>query len=444
MGPNIKETPQLVALGASAAAGMDREIKRHRWHWSKWPLGARVGAGGGLAVVLALTTVAMFFGGAERSVRMAASNVTIAPVAESIFHDFIPLRGRVVPHDTIYIDAIDGGRVERVLAQAGDQATEGQPLIEFSNTNLQLQVIQQESQLNQATAQLQSNEINLESNKINNERTLATLDYNIVRLTRSIGRRSALAAKGVESQEAKDLVQDELTYDLKLRPLQAASNERQEAIRLSQVPLIEGQLRQLHENLGIVHAKLDNLIVRAPVSGRLTDMDIKVGENRNPGQRLAEITPDTGIKLSADVDEFYLPRVHDGETADVDIGNKNWRLHVIRVYPEVKDGQFVVDLSFDGAPPEGLVPGQAVQGKLSLGSDDRALIVPAGPFLEQSGGDWIFVLAPNGQSAERRRIKVGRRNVEQIEVLAGLKARDRVITSDYTGLERIDRVDLTP
>jgi HlyD family secretion protein len=436
------EVSQVRTPKLADGAGMDREIERHPRHWVKWPLGARVGVGAGLAVGLVLLAVVILFGSAEHSVRMARNTLTISPVTEGIFHDFIPLRGKVVPHDTIYIDAIDGGRVERILAQAGDEVKEGEPLIGFSNTNLQLQVIQQESQLNQATAQLQQNEINLEQNKINNERALAQLDYDITRLTRSINRRAVLFAKGAESEEARDIVQDELSYDLKVKPLQAASNERQEAIRQSQVPLIEEQLKQLQENLQIVHAKLDNLTVRAPVSGRLTDMDIKVGENRNPGQRLAEITPDTGIKLSADVDEYYLSRIRNGEASDVDIGGKTWRLHVIRVYPEVKNGQFVIDLAFDGANPQGLVPGQSVQGKLSLGGDDRALILPAGAFLQQTGGDWIFVLTPGDHSAQRRRIKIGRRNVEQVEVLSGLKEGDRVITSDYTGLDRIDRIDL--
>jgi HlyD family secretion protein len=436
------EVLQVTTLKLADGAGMDQKIKRHPWHWVKWPIGARVGVGAGLALGLVLLAVAIFSGNAERSVRMARNTLTIAPVTEGIFHDFIPLRGKVVPHDTIYIDAIDGGRVERVLAQAGDDVREGEPLIGFSNTNLQLQVIQQEAQLNQATAQLQQNEINLELNKINNERALAQLDYNITRLTRSINRRAVLFSKGAESEEARDIVQDELSYDLKLKPLQGASNERQDAIRQSQVPLIEAQLKQLQENLRIVHAKLDNLTVRAPVSGRLTDMDIKVGENRNPGQRLAEITPDTGIKLSADVDEYYLSRIRNGEASDVHIGDTTWRLHVIRVYPQVKDGQFVIDLAFDGPNPQGLVPGQAVQGKLSLGGDDRALILPAGPFLEQTGGDWIFVLTPGEHSAERRRIKIGRRNLEQVEVLSGLKEGDRVITSEYTGLDRINRIDL--
>jgi HlyD family secretion protein len=423
-------------------AGMDQKINRHQWHWTKWPIGVRVGLGAGLALGLVLLAVAIFSGNAERSVRMARNTLSIASVTEGVFHDFIPLRGKVVPHDTIYIDAIDGGRVEQVLAQAGDEVKEGEPLIGFSNTNLQLQVIQQEAQLNQATAQLQQNEINLELNKITNERALNQLDYNVTRLTRSINRRGVLFAKGAESEEARDIVQDELSYDLKLQPLQVASNERQEAIRQRQVPLIEEQLKQLQENLRIVHAKLDNLTVRAPASGRLTDMDIKVGENRNPGQRLAEITPDTGIKVSADVDEYYLSRVRNGEASDITIGDTTWHLHVIRVYPQVKDGQFVIDLAFDGRNPQGLVPGQAVQGRLSLGGDDRALLLTAGPFLQQTGGDWIFVLTPGDKSAKRQRIKIGRRNVEQVEVLGGLKQGDRVITSDYTGLDRINRIDL--
>src|SRR3984885_15524320 len=158
------EVSQVTTLKLADGAGMDQQIKRHPWHWAKWPIGARVGVGAGLALGLVLLAVAILFGNAERSVRMARNTLTIAPVTEGIYHDFIPLRGKVVPHDTIYIDAASGGRVARVLVEAGDKVSAGQALVEFDNTTLQLQVIQQESQLNQAITQLQTNEITLEVN----------------------------------------------------------------------------------------------------------------------------------------------------------------------------------------------------------------------------------------------------------------------------------------
>jgi HlyD family secretion protein len=171
-------------------------------------------------------------------------------------------------------------------------------------------------------------------------------------------------------------------------------------------------------------------------------MDLKVGENKNRGERFAEITPNTGNKLAAAVDEFYLGRVQVGQTAMMEAAGKLWPLHVTRVYPQVKDGTFAVDLAFQGAEPEGLLPGQALQGKLALGADRMAMILPAGAFLERTGGDWVFVVSPDGRSAQRRTIKIGRQNAEQVEVLSPLAAGDRVIVSDYTGLERVERIDL--
>ncbi|HEV7714514.1 MAG TPA: HlyD family efflux transporter periplasmic adaptor subunit, partial [Steroidobacteraceae bacterium] len=290
--------------------------------------------------------------------------------------------------------------------------------------------------------QLQAYETQLEQNRIANQKALAQIDYDIIRLQRSLVRRKQLAARALEPAELKDATQDELDHALKLQPMQTQSNHKQEELRLRQLPQIQSQLEKLSQDLKITHSKLDNLVVRAPATGRLTAMDLKVGENRNRGERFAEITPDTGYKLSAAVDEYYLGRVHDGQSADMDVGDKTWPLKVTRVYPQVKDGTFTVDLAFERAAPEGLLPGQALQGKLALGADKPAVILPAGAFLERTGGDWVFVLDGSGDTARRRTIKAGRRNAEQVEVLGNLAVGERVVVSDYTGLEHIDRINL--
>ena len=212
------------------------------------------------------------------------------------------------------------------------------------------------------------------------------------------------------------------------------------ALREHLLPDIHQQLNNLRADLMVVHDKLDSLVIRAPISGKLTALDLKVGEMRSPGQRLAEVAPDTGMKLVADIDEFYLPRVNRGQTATVDLGGKSVMVTVRRVLPQVKDGQFRVDLSFDTTGPAALVEGATARGHLQLGEDRPANILVTGPFLERTGGDWVFVVAADGRSAQRRRIKVGRRTSDQIEVLSGLIAGDRVIISDYTGLDRVERV----
>ncbi len=227
-----------------------------------------------------------------------------------------------------------------------------------------------------------------------------------------------------------------------IRPVQVETNKRQEALRVQQLPQIRQEMASLQKSLQITRATLDDLTVKAPASGRLTAMDLQPGENRNRGDRLGQITLETGFKIAAQVDEYYLGRVAPGQTGQIDIDGRTLNLKAERIYPEVKNGAFTVDLSFEGPQPQGLLPGEMVQGKLSLGADRPALVLPAGAFLERSGGDWVFVVAPDGRHADRRRIKIGRRNSEQVEVLSGLRPGERVITSDYQGLEKIDRVDL--
>ncbi len=423
---------------------MDRRIEHPAWSLRRLSLGARIGIAAVVIGAVILLLVKLIAGSGGRTLRIPLEQVSVATVAQGLFRDLIPVNARVVPRETIYIDAIDGGRVDRVYVEAGDMVEQGQPIIELSNTNLALQVIQQESQLNQAISQLQQNEIALEQSQLANERGLAEIDYEILRLKRAVDRREDLAGKGLLSREQRDEIADELAYYQKLKPIQADSSRRQSELRDRLLPDIHRQLQNLRGNLAVVHDKLDSLVVRAPVSGRVTALDLRVGENRGAGQRLAEVTPDSGMKLIADIDEFYLSRVRAGQTASIDLNGKSIDLNVRRVSPQVRNGQFQIDLDFGGERMDTLVAGSTAQGRLRLGGDSDAVILPNGPFIERTGGDWVFVIAADGRSAERRTIRIGRRSIEQLEVLSGLAPGDRVITSDYTGLDVVDRIVLTP
>jgi HlyD family secretion protein len=431
-------------LATETAGRMDRKIHHKPWSPARWPLGVKLGLAATAVVLVALLAAKFIAGTGARTLRLPLGQVTLARVERAMFHDLIPLRANVVPRDTVYVDAIDGGRVDRVLVEAGDMVQEGRPMIELSNTNLALQVIQQESQLNQAISQLQQNEIALDQNQLSNDRALADIDYNLVRLGRSAERREGLAAKGLVPLEQRDIVTDELAYYRRLRPIQAESRQRESELRDRLLPDIHQQLKILRGNLAVVHEKLDSLVIRAPVTGKVTAIDLKVGETRSPGQRLAEVTPQTGMKLITDVDEFYLARVRVGQTATVNLDGRAVNVTVRRVSPQVRNGQFRVDLAFDSASPAALVEGATAQGHLQLGGDSPAVVLPVGPFLERTGGDWVFVVGSDGRSSKRRRIEVGRRTSEQLEILSGLNVGEQVITSDYTGLDKVDRVVLTP
>jgi HlyD family secretion protein len=418
---------------------MDQPIRRSRWT----PRRPGTMAGGAVLCLLAGWAVVALLGAGKSSVRVRAADVTMETVAYGVFHDFATLRGQAAPRDVFYLDALEGGQVEKVLAHAGDMVAAGQPLVQFRNTQLELDVLEREGRLVESITQLQAYEKQLEDTRLADARAAEQIDYDIVRLQRSAERRDALLAKGFLSAEAHDVVHDELDHDRRLKPLQAEGDRRQDALRQNQLPQIEAELTNLRASLKITRAKLDDLIVRAPVAGKLTDMDLYIGQIRGRGDRLGQIVPDTGFKLKEPIDEYYLDRVRVGQSGQVDADGRAYGLRVTRVDPQVKDATFQTELSFTGAAPPDLLPGQALEGRLSLGGDQRALILPAGGFLERTGGDWVMVVDPGGRRAERRRVKLGRRNADQVEVLSGLRPGERVITSDYTGFEKVDRVELT-
>ncbi|THD59672.1 HlyD family efflux transporter periplasmic adaptor subunit [Phenylobacterium sp.] len=418
---------------------MDRPIATPLWRRKHMLAAAGVA---GAVVVLSGAGLAMV-ADARSSVRVPAQNVTLSAVTPGVFHDFVALRATAQPKDVIYLDALEGGQVQQVLAQAGDLVKAGQPLLTFRNTELELDVLDREGRLVESITQLQTYEKQLEDARVANEKAAAQIEYDITRLQRTAERRDSLLAKGYVTQDLHEQVHDELDHNRKLLPLQLATNAEQETLRKRQLPQIQGEIATLQESLRVTRAKLENLTVRAPVAGRLTDMDIKPGEIRNRGQRLGQIVADTGFKLQALIDEYYLGRVLVGEAGSVTIDNREVPVRVTRVDPQVKNATFQVDFAFEGAMPRGLLPGQALEGRLTLGGDRSALILPAGPFLERSGGDWAMVLDASGTRADRRHIRIGRRSPEQVEVLGGLKAGERVITSDYAGFEKVDRVMLS-
>jgi HlyD family secretion protein len=416
---------------------MDRKIARPAWRSRR----AMIAGAAAVGVVLLVVIAAMIAGGAKRTLRVERSTVTIQAADNGVFHNFSVLHGRVTPHDVIDLDALEGGQVRRILVQEGDRVSVGQPLLEFRNTQLELEVLTQQAQLIQGMSGLQQTENSLENNRLANQTTSANIDYNITRLSRSAKRRDPLVTKGFLSPETADQIHDELDNDMRLKALQAESNARQDKLRETQLPQIHASMDSITQSLKVTKAKLEDLTVRAPIGGTLTDFNHNIGQNKNRGERLGEIVADTGYKVAATVDEYYLGRVLKGQIADIDIGGKTYALRVERVYPAVKNGQFTIDLDFVGRQPAGLSPGQSVDGRLGLGSDQRALILPAGAFLDRSGGDWVMVMTGD-RRAERRPIKIGRRNAEQVEILSGLSPGDRVITSDYSAFEKIDRVVL--
>jgi HlyD family secretion protein len=420
------------SMGVSGQ-GMDRVVEK------KTPLSKKIGYG--LAVVVALLLAwwvgDLLFGG--RSLSVNAQRIQVSPVTVGIFEDFIPLRGRLVPSSTVYLDAIEGGRVEEVLIEDGALVEVGQPIARLSNTNLQLEVLGREAAVTEQLNNMRTIELQLEQNRLSHKRNLVEIDYQIKRLTRAVERQRELAAKELVSQSTIDELQDELDYYVLRREVTLESQASDARLQEVQLAQLRAAGDQLEKSLAFARKNLDDLNIRAPVAGKLSGFAIEIGQSIEPGGRLGQIDDLEGYKVSASIDEFYLGRVDVQQVAVADHNGRDLDLRITKIYPQVNNGQFQVDLRLD-EQPSGLRRGQTLQIRLTLGDNSDARLIRNGSFYQDTGGSWVFVVSADGTEAVRRNVRLGRRNTNFIEVLDGLEPGERVVTSPYTNYVDMDRL----
>ncbi|MEO1080950.1 MAG: efflux RND transporter periplasmic adaptor subunit [Pseudomonadota bacterium] len=415
------------------STGMDRRIEgkpKQRW----------LAAGAGLVVVLtAITWLATR--DHSTAYTLDGQRIRTAVVSTGVYEDFIPLRANVEPERSVYLDAIEGGRVERLLVEEGVLVEAGQALVELSNTTLQLDVIAREAEVSEQLNNLRNTELAIEQNRLSLKSDLVEIDYQRQRLGRLVERYQELQGNEFISRNQYEDAVDELEYWTRRREVTLESQVQDERIRVAQMEQLRASVAQLEKNLTLARANLENLLVRAPRAGRLTAFDAEIGESKDRGQRLGQIDDVDRFKASALVNEFYLNRVRLGQRAKLVMGREEFTLEVSKIYPEVASAQFEIDLRFTGAAPENIRRGQTLQIRLVLGdADEQATLLATGAFLNDTGGAWVFVLNPEGSVASRREVKLGRRNPNQIEVLAGLLPGDEVITSSYGSFITVDRI----
>ncbi|MEM9303306.1 MAG: HlyD family efflux transporter periplasmic adaptor subunit [Pseudomonadota bacterium] len=414
---------------------MDRRIERSPK--KRWIAG--LGAVAVAAALVALIAPQLTSGTAYT---VDGRRVRIATVTEGNFEDYIPLRGAVEPLKTVYLDAIEGGRVERVLVEEGALVEVGDPLVELSNTQLQLDVIAREAEVSEQLNNLRNTQLAIEQNRLKLKSDLVEIDYQIVRLERLLARREAMAEKELISRDEIETVEDELTYWRNRREVTLESQDVDERLREAQIVQLESSIENLQANLSIARANLENLLVRAPRAGKLTSFDVDVGESKRRGERLGQIDDIDRFKAVGQVNEFYINRVRVGQQAAFTQNGRSFEMTVSKVYPEVSNGQFEIDLAFAEIQPETVRRGQTLQLRLELGDRSRALLLDNGPFLQDTGGVWVFALGEGGAVAHRTRVQLGRRNPQAIEVIEGLQAGDRVIVSEYSGFLEVDRLNI--
>jgi HlyD family secretion protein len=419
-----------------SGSGMDRVVESRAM-----PRRTKIVIG---AIVTLIVVIAFWWfaprGGTES---VSTDRLTISQVRTGQFEDFIPLRAKVTPLLTVFLDAVEGGRVESIAVQDGTMLAKGQLIAVLSNSELQLDTLRDQADVEQQINGMRSQELALAQTRLSDERSILDASLALAKAKREYDLEAPLAAKGfIAGKQFKDTTDQYQYQQAQLAEVKRsqATNARLQGSQLSQQ---REATASMTSGLSIARANLDALNLRAPVAGQLSGFDVQVGQSLARGDRIAQIDSPGRNKLQAQVDEFYLGRVQVGQTATVDSEGKSYAAKVSKIYPQVKDGQFQVDLIFLNGEPQDIQRGQTLQAKLTLGDPAPAKLLPNGAFYNTTGGAWVFVVAPDGKTAVKRPVRLGRRNPDQIEVLDGLDPGERVITSPYTGFEDKDRLDLT-
>lgn len=422
---------------ALSGAGMDRKIEK-----KKYPL-KNLAIGGGLTVLVVLLGFYLVDQGSGRTLVIDNNRIVISPVTRGLFEDFIPIRGRVTPKKTVYLDMIEGGQVDQKLIEDGAMVKAGDLIVVLNNTSLQLDVTRNEAMVTEQLNNMRTIELQLEQNRLDHKRNLVEINYQIKRLKRQVKRLADLDSAGVVIKSQLEDAEDELEYFENRRTVTLESQSTDARLQETQLKFLRQSGSQLEQSLVLVRKNLDALNVRAPVDGRLSGLDVEVGQSIEKGGRLGQIDDPDSFKLRVNIDEFYLSRVDIGQQAYFNRSGNRYELTVSKIYPQVNNGQFEIDLLFNGEEPQGIRRGQTIQAKLTLGDSNHATLIPNGAFFQDTGGNWMFVVSDDGSEAVRRSVRLGRRNSRSIEVLDGLEVGEEVVTSPYSSFKEMDRLKLT-
>ena len=394
---------------------------------------------GGLLVLIA--TVWLLARSHAQVYRVPIDRLTFGEVTQGPFEDFIAVRSTAAPFTTHYLTADQGGTVKQVLAEDGTTVKAGQPLIILANAALQLQVASREADTASQINSLENTKLQLEETRFKYQHDLLDIEHQISKLNGDLARDKILLDGNAIAPAIYKQEQEEYSYELKLRDATIESRDAEQRVRTSQLAQLQETLARLNDSIATAKASLDALTVRAPTDGHLTALNAEVGQSKAPGTVLGQVDSLDRFKLTAQIDEFYLGRIVLGQVALLSSDGRNYKANVAKIYPQVSNGTFRVDLNFENPTPQGIHTGQAFDLRLELGQAASAKMLPNGPFYQETGGNWVFVVAPDGRYATRRAVRLGRRNPEHVEVVDGLQTGEKVIVSGYEAFQKIERVE---
>ncbi len=396
----------------------------------------------GACILLPVLLAAAFWKLVPRGLRVNEIDLRIATVKQEMFRNDLVMRASAVPLHSVMLDAFESGRVEEVLAIDGATVSKGDLLFRLSNPQLRLELVAREADRAQQISNLSILRVAIEASATEHERRLLDLNFALAQARKQHARLVPLAREGVVSKAALEESEDRVAREAQALQDARTRFEIESRIKRDGAMQMERAIERLDAGLKVVNESIEGLAVRAPIAGRLTDFHLQIGEIVKPEQHIGRIDDPGEVKLVAQVDEFFLDSVRTGAVGNASVNGRDYPVVISRVFPQVDNGRFRIELRFEGTAPSGMSPGQSTETRLTLGESSPGLILPNDSFVNDTGGAWVFVLSRDGSRAERRAIRLGRRNNRQVEVAAGLTAGERVIVSNYGTFGKTERMQI--
>lgn len=381
--------------------------------------------------VLLIFVVWLLVRGNSSRLRIDARTISVGEVARGEFNDYIRVTGQVQPITTVQLSPLEAGVVERLVVEEGASVHKGDVLVELSNTSLTLEILNSEAELAEKQNILRNTLISMEQQKLDLRLDKVQLDLDVERKRRTWQQNEELYRNNLIARE--DWLQSKEDYELaaKKRELNIERQVQDSLYRTVQIEQMEDNLANMKRNMELIRQRIGNLQVKSPIDGEVGLLDVVLGQSVTSGQKIGQVNDLSDYKVEAQIDESYIDRVRAGLDATFERQDTAFTMRLRKVYPEVRNGQFRADFTFVGAHPRNIRSGQTYYLHLELGQPTDAVIIPRGSFYQSTGGAWIYVLAPEGNRAYKRQIRIGRQNPQYYEVLEGLEPGERVIVSGY-------------
>jgi len=413
---------------------MDKIIKKKKWTTKK------IASIAAIALFAFLIVHILFLRDKSSRLYVEKEQLTVTEVVLDKFQEFIPIDGVVHPKTTIHIDAVQGGIVEHIFVEDGALLKKGDTIIKLNNANMELRFMEQETRIYDAINNLQNSMISLERNGFQRQKEIIEVSFQIDQTRKDFERKDQLYQDQLISDKEYEDAKREFDYSIKQLEISLKLKRLDSLSAIKQTRQINNSIARMDNNLLLLRRNLENLYIKAPAAGKLSSFEAEIGETKNVGEHLGQIDIADGFKLRANIDERYTSRVFIGQEAEYDFGGKVYNLSISKIYTDVTNGSFQVDLVFLNDEPTHIKRGQTLQLRLKFSSATDALIIRKGGFFQETGGNWIYIVDPSGEFAVKRNIRLGRQNTRHYEVMEGLNEGEKVIISSYDSFGGKDKL----